>query len=210
MMKIYHVPGTRSIRAIWACEELAVPYDVVRIDFSPQYRASAEWRRLNPVGKVPALAIDDFSMFESGAMVQHILDLHRPHSLEPERGTREHALYLQWSWFAEATFARPVGEIANHRRVFAGREVPEVVEDMRARARTCAEAVDAAVASRPYLVGDAFTAADIMMGYTLLIYGRFVQPELPPNVARYWTRLQERPAWRATMAANEGAAATGR
>jgi glutathione S-transferase len=210
MFKIYHVPGTRSIRAIWVCEELGAPYEVVRIDFSPQFRASPEWRRLNPVGKVPALTFGDFSMFESGAMVQHILDLHRPHSLEPERGTREHALYLQWSWFAEATFARPVGEIANHRRAFAGREVADVVEDMRSRARACAEAVDAAVASRPYLAGDAFTAADIMMGYTLLIYGRFVEPELPANLARYWVRLQERPAWRATMAVNEGAAASGR
>ena len=62
-------------------------------------------------------------MFESGAMVQHVLDRHGGGRLEPARGTREHALYLQWSWFAEATFTRPLGEIVNHRREF-GDSVP--------------------------------------------------------------------------------------
>jgi glutathione S-transferase len=208
LLKIYHVPGTRSIRAIWACEELSAPYEIVRIDFSPQFRASAEWRRLNPVGKVPALALDDFTMFESGAMVQHLLDRHRPHSLEPERGTREHALYLQWSWFAEATFARPIGELVSHRRTFPGRENADVMDDMRARARVCAEAVDRELATHSHLVGDAFTAADIMMGYTVMIYRRLVTEELGPNLARYWARLQERPAFQATMAANDAASAS--
>jgi glutathione S-transferase len=206
MLKIYHVPGTRSIRVIWLCEELAAPYEIVRIEFTPEYRASPEWRRLNPVGKVPVIALDGYSMFESGAILQHILDRNRPTTLEPERGTREHALYLQWSWFAEATFARPVGEIVNHRRTFPGREVDYVLEDMRSRATQCVVAVDGALADRPYLVGDTFTAADVMMGYTLHIYRRLVTESLPANVERYWSRLNARPAFQATMAANEAAA----
>src|SRR5688500_13192995 len=108
MLKIYHAPGTRSIRVIWLCEELGVPYETVRVDFWSERRASSEWRRLSPLGQVPVLAVDDFTMFESGAILQHILDRNRPTPLEPERGTREHARYLQWSWFAEATFARPI------------------------------------------------------------------------------------------------------
>ncbi len=203
MLRIYHVPGTRSTRVIWLCEELGTKYETVRVDFSPEYRASPEWRALNPVGKVPVLAIDDFTMFESGAMVQHILDWHRPTALEPQPATREHALYLQWSWFAEATFARPIGEIVNHRRSFPGQEIPAVIEEMRGRASVCAAAVDGALAGHPYLVGDRFTAADIMMGYTLMIYRRLVTPELPPNLEGYWSRLTERPAFRAMMAANE-------
>jgi glutathione S-transferase len=151
---------------------------------------------------VPVLAVDDFTMFESGAIVQHILDWHAPTALEPDPKSREHALYLQWSWFAEATFARPIGEIVNHRRAFPDREVPAVIEDMRSRARLCAEAVDAALAGRTYLLGDRFTAADIMMGYTVMIYRRLVDPALPTNLERYWARLNERPAFKATMAAN--------
>jgi len=209
MLKIWHAPGTRSLRVIWLCEELGIRYQIERVSFTGPYRSSPEFRALNPVGKVPVLAIDDgshppFTMFESGAMVQHILDWHRPNDLEPERATHEHALYLQWLWFAEATFARPIGEVATHRRAFAGREIPAVMDEMRGRAKSCAEAVDAAVADHPYLVGDRFTAADIMMGYTLLIYTRLLGEQLPANLERYWSKLNERPAFKATMAANEG------
>ena len=72
---------------------------------------------MNPVGKVPVLKDDDFIMFESGAMVQYILDRHGNGQLQPKPGTPEHGRYLQWCWFAESTFARPIGEIVNHRRV---------------------------------------------------------------------------------------------
>ena len=69
MYQIYHAPNTRGIRAIWLCEELNVPYEVIHIDFSPAYRATPEWRALNPVGKVPVLVDGDLTMFESGAIV---------------------------------------------------------------------------------------------------------------------------------------------
>ena len=59
-------------------------------------------------------------------------------------GTPEHALYMQWSWFGEATFARPLGEIINHRRNFDP-EIPEVVEEMASRALLCVKAVNDAV-----------------------------------------------------------------
>ena len=142
MLRIHHVPATRGFRVIWLCEELEVPYEIVRVDFSRRYRASAEWRAMNPVGKVPVMTADDLTMFESGAMVQHVLDRHGRGRLEPARGTRDHALYLQWSWFSEATFTRPLGEIVNHRREFGDRAIGKVVEEMKARARLCLEALD--------------------------------------------------------------------
>ena len=74
MLKIHHVPLTRSFRVVWLCEELDLPYEAIPTDFSQAYRASAEWRALNPVGKVPVLLDDELVMFESGAMVQHILN----------------------------------------------------------------------------------------------------------------------------------------
>ena len=76
MLTIYHAVSTRSLRVIWTCEELKVPYQVETIPFTAEYRASQEWRKMNPVGKVPVLKDDDFIMFESGAMVQYILDRH--------------------------------------------------------------------------------------------------------------------------------------
>ena len=201
MIRIHHVPATRGFRVIWLCEELDVPYEIVPVDFSRRYRASDEWRAMNPVGKVPVMTAGDLVMFESGAMVQHVLDRHGGGRLEPARGTREHALYLQWSWFAEATFTRPLGEIVNHRREFADRAIPEVIEEMKARARLCVDALDRGMQGKEYLVGS-FTAADIMMGYALRSCQRLLPDEsLPANADAYWKRLAARDAYRAAVAA---------
>lgn len=170
MIRIYHVAGTRSVRVIWLCEELGLPYEKVAVDFSPAYRATPEWRSLNPVGKVPVLVDADVTMFESGAMVEHLLDRYGADRLRPPPGTAERAAYLQWSWFAEATFARPLGEIVNHRREFPGEAVvPAVLEEMTGRAALCLQALDAALADRQYLLGEDFTAADVMMGYSVML-----------------------------------------
>jgi len=198
MIRIYHAPGTRSIRVIWLCEELAIPYQIVIVDFSATYRASPEWRRLNPVGKVPAMSDDDFTMFESGAMVEYLLERYGKGRLRPPLGTRDSALYLQWSWFAEATFARPLGDIAQHTVVKPeAQRIPAVVDDARVRALTCMDALEAAVPGGRYLINGAFTAADIMMGYTLILARRFkvLTPSTYPNVNAYMTRLEQHPGF---------------
>ena len=121
--------------------------------------------------------------------------------LQPAPGTEAHGLYLQWSWFAEATYARPIGEIVNHRRAFgeAG-ENPAVVEEMKGRARLCSEAVDRALQGRSYLLGEEFSAADIMMGYSVMIARRFTSTEGLANLNAYWERLSARPAYQRAAA----------
>lgn len=197
MIEIYHVPGTRSVRVIWLCEELGVRYEKVDVDFSPEFRTSAEWRALNPVGKIPVMRDGDMTIFESGAMVEYILDKYGKGRLRPAPGTSESGIYMQWCWFAEATFARPLGEMVNHRRVFPQDEqVPAVVEEMADRARLCIAALDQALESQAYLCGRDFTAADIMTGYSLMLARRFdLMDEKYPNVLAYWHRLSARPAF---------------
>ena len=202
VLKIYHVPGTRAIRVVWLCEELELPYERVPVDFSPEYRASAEWRRLNPVGKVPAMTDGDLILFESGAMVEYILDRYGEGRLRPTPGSAAHAHYLQWSWFAEATFARPLGEIVNHRRVFGDESNARVLEEMRERSRICIQAIDDALDGQDYLVDGGFSAADIMMGYSIFLahWVKAMDEGEFANVAAYYARLRTRPAFARTMA----------
>ncbi len=198
MIRIYHVPMTRSVRVIWLCEELGLDYEVIPVDFSAEFRMSDEWLRMNPVGKVPVLTDGDLTLFESGAMVQYLLDRYGDGALQPTPGTPEHALYLQWSWFAEATFARPLGEIVNHRRVFAkADQSAAAIAEMQDRARLCVNAVDQALDGKAYLLGDEFSAADIMLGYSLMLADRLVPGDFPENVARYAGALFSRPGFRA-------------
>ena len=180
-------------------------YTVQPVDFSAAYRATPEWRQMNPVGKVPVLTCGSFKLFESGAMVQHLLDAYdEQRQLQPAAGTDDHATFLQWCWFAESTFCRATGEIANHKREFAGKLIEPVLDEMRDRARACMRALDEALADgRTYLLGDRFTAADIMMGYAFVSFERNVgDSALPDNAERYWQRLKARPAYQRAFEAN--------
>ena len=165
------------------------------IDFAMEWRARPEWRAISPLGKVPVLIDDDIKMFESTAMMDYILAKYGDGRLQPESGTAAHAEYLQWHWFAEATFSRPLGEIVNHGREFPGdQKISAVVEEMQNRAVAAGEMVAAHLEDRDYLLGSEFTAADISMGYTVMLFENFVPDRCPETLSDYWARLNARPA----------------
>ena len=201
MLKIFHAKGTRAFRVIWVCEELGVPYEIVPVDFSAAYRATPEWRAMNPVGKVPAMTDGNVKMFESCAMMQYVLDRYGDGRLQPARDSADYPLYLQWCWFAEATFARPLGEIVNHRREF-NPELDDVVTEMKHRATLSVTALEQALQGRQFLLGDTLTAADISNGYSLRAYRRLVSEELPSNVQGFFDRLTATPAYERTVPAD--------
>ena len=201
MLKIYHAPQTRGFRVIWICEELSVPYEVVPVDFAAEYRATPEWRALNPVGKVPVMADGDMVMFESCAMMQYVLDRYGGGRLQPARDDPGYAHYLQWSWFAEATFARPLGEIVNHRREFDP-ELDAVVAEMKGRATACVAALDAALSDRPWLLGEAMSAVDISTCYTMRGYRRMVSETLPAAAQAWFDRVTALPSFAAAVKAD--------
>jgi glutathione S-transferase len=203
MLKIYHAPRTRGFRTIWACEELAIPYEVVPTSMAKKFRASPEWRAMHPAGKLPVMTDGDFRMYESCAMTQYIIDRYGNGRLQPKPGTETHATYLQWCWYAESTFARPIGEVVNHRRSFGDNAIPAVIEEMTGRARLTAEALDGAMRGKDFLVNNEFSGADIMMGYTLMIYELVLEEALPGELPGYWARLASRPGYQATLALDQ-------
>jgi len=200
VLTIYHVPGTRSLRPIWLCYELGLPVEVATIDFSPAYRNSAEWRAISPGGKVPVLRDGDLTMFESGAMVEYILERYGNGRLRPAPGTAESALHHQWCWFAEATLIRPLGtnRFARHKGESAEELVAEAVE----KTRSSISVVESAIADRDYLLGPVFGAADIMMGYSLeLLASLKVLDDRYPACQTYLNRLRVRDAFERAMKA---------
>ncbi len=197
-MKIYHVKGTRSIRVIWLCHELNLPLDIETIPrFDAAFKASPEWRAKSPTGKVPVLEDGDISMYESGAMVEYILNRYGSADLVPSDPT-ELALYYQWCWFAEATFARPLGDIMHNTVMKPPEErIAAVVPEAKQRARLCLDGVERCVEHNQYLLGDRFTAADIMMGYSIMLAERTgVLTDDHPHSQRYYRLLEEREGFR--------------
>ncbi len=199
MLKIYHVQGTRSLRPIWLCYELDLTVEVVPIDFSPTYRNSAEWRAISPAGKVPAMRDGALTMFESGAMVEYILDRYSNGRLRPPPGTAQSALHHQWCWFSEATLVRPLG--INRLTRLRGGSSEQLGSEVDQKTHASIGVVEDAVADQDYLLGPEFGAADVMMGYSLeLLASLKMLDDRYPNSRAYLSRLRSRASFKRAMA----------
>lgn len=195
MIEIYHVPGTRSVRPIWLCYELDLLFSIEPIDFSPAFRATPQWLAISPAGKVPAMIDGDVVMFESGAIVDHILERYGEGRLRPAPGTAQSAAYRQWCWFAEATLIRPLG--INRLLARSGEADQSLAATAGQKARECLGVVDKAVCDRTFLLGSEFSAADVMMGYSLeLLASLDVLNEQFPGAWAYLNRLRLRDAFK--------------
>lgn len=199
MLRLYAAPRTRAVRIVWLLEELALPYELVRVEFQPT--TSSFFIQQTPTGKIPTLEDNGVVMCESGAIVQYLLERYGDGRLEPAIGTPERAAYLQWLHYAEATLFSPLGVViwlTRYRDDAA--DHPDLVRDAIDRAKTGFGFLERSLDGRAYLAGDAFTAADIMMGFTLLAGGMLDVVDGLPHVAAYLGRITARPAFAATLA----------
>jgi glutathione S-transferase len=195
MIKVYHSKRARSARVIWLLEELAVPYELAPIEFSPAALKSPEYLKLHPLGLVPVVQDGEHTIFESGAILEYLLESYGEGRLAPAAKSPGRALYLQWFHYGEATLARCMSDIVRQR--FRETDTPEfMIERSRVRFAAAVAVVDRALADKPYICGESFSAADIMIAYGLVV-ARIIR-ELPAefaNVTAYMARLKERPCY---------------
>ena len=201
MIKLYFAPRTRTIRILWLLEELGLPYQLERVEFRPP--AKRFFAQATPLGKLPTIEDGDVVMSESGAIVEYILERYGGGRLAPPIGSRERASFLQWLHFAESTAFPPLGIVVwlALYRDDAARH-PDLVADARARAATGLDFLERQLEGRSYLVGGEFSAADIMMGFTLVaarLLGVLVDGAHPALHA-YLARLEARPAYQKAIA----------
>ncbi len=197
-MKLYHSDKSRSTRVLWLLEELGLKYELERLPFDRKSLQSVDYLQLNPFGKVPVLVDDAVTMFESVAIIQYVLNRYGEGRLEPAMSSPQYGEYLQWMHFGESTLMGPVAQIALHAMLLpeTERSVEQETAGRRAFAHY-ARQLEKLLSTRTYLVGDDFTAADIVMGYTLASASAFgAIPEECTAVRAYLGRLQERPAFR--------------
>lgn len=201
-IKLYFAPRTRSVRVLWLLEELGLPYELARVEFVPT--TTRFFIQQTPTGKLPTIEDGDVVMSESGAIVEYLLERYDAGRLAPSVGTPARASFLQWLHFAESTAFPPLGIVAWLTRYRDdGDRHKTIVADAIGRARACLDQVERALDGRPYLVGDAFTAADVMMGFTLFAARVLeVLGDGYPNIAAYMARLEARPACRLAFAAS--------
>ncbi|HEY1777670.1 MAG TPA: glutathione S-transferase family protein [Solirubrobacteraceae bacterium] len=193
MPRLYYMPRTRSSRALWLLEESGAPYERTKV--APAERQSAEHLGRHPLGRVPALELDDGTvMFESAAICLQLADLNPDAGLIGPLGSSERALAYQWVLFAmtelEAPLFRWIREIADG----------ETESPSHERFAQAASALESALRGRDWLLGERFTVADVMCASVL---GGAHSRELLgdwPGLSAYVERAEARPAYAAAAA----------
>ena len=201
-MKIHHAPNSRSVRALWLFNELGLPYELEIYPLGDKSMRTPEYLRVHPLGRVPALEDGDLTIFESGAIVQYVLDKYGEGAMVPTAGSTDYPTYLQWLHYAEGMIMPQINIIVVETIFLPEERRNQTNVDRATKLLTrMLTAVDVHLQDREFLAGE-FSGADIMTGHACIVSGRLgADISDKPNVAAYIDRLEARPALQKAWAA---------
>ncbi|HEX6860168.1 MAG TPA: glutathione S-transferase family protein [Caulobacteraceae bacterium] len=202
MIELWHCPDARSFRALWALEELGLPYKLHLLPFPPRVRAP-EYLKVNPLGTIPALIDGETFMTESAAIVQYLVTRHGPGDLAVPPDDANYGAWLNWLHFGEATLTFPQTIVLRY-GTFERGKADAAASDYAKWFLSRLKHVDRALADGDWLCAGRFTAADISVGYALLLADHLdLLDQASPAIAAYWQRLKARPAFQAAKRAQK-------
>ncbi len=183
-MKLYFNPQSRATITRWMLDELGVDYELVHIDFETRQHKSPEYLAINPAGKVPALVDGDTTLFENGAICLYLADKYPEAKLAPAIDAPERGRFLSLMFFGSGQLEPSMGD---HLRK---------VEHHRSNGwnpwETTLDVMEKEIGEGPYLFGEWFTAADVILGSTLAWQQMFNGPMGRPIIDNYVARLLAR------------------
>jgi glutathione S-transferase len=200
MIKLYgHPMSTCTRKVLCTLHETATPFDLVTLDFAKaDHKAPAHLAR-QPFGKMPALDDDGFALYESRAMARYI-DGKAGGKLTPTDRKLD-AMMEQWISVEVENFSPNAMKFV-YQTVFQRPQTEEVLAKAGEALDLCCGVLDKALAGKTYLVGEQFTIADICyapyLEYAMLNATAKDIITKHANVASWWNRVAERPAWRKT------------
>ncbi|MFE1599147.1 glutathione S-transferase family protein [Methylobacterium sp. ID0610] len=204
---LYHSPNTRSSGALLLLEELGVPYDLQVLDMKAGENRQPAYLAVNPMGKVPAIRHGDALVTEQPAVYLYLADLYPQAGLAPALGDPLRGPYLRWMVFYGSSFEPAVVDKAQ------GHEAGRPSTSPYGSFETVLAVINERLRRGPYLLGERFTAADILWGAALTWTTMFKLVPETPEIAAYVARHQARPAVArvrekdAALAAAQGAGA---
>ena len=195
-LTLHYAPNSRASRISWLLEELELPYELNRMDFHPKDLKSDAHRARHPLGRIPVLDDDDVKIYESGAIVEYILERHKNGGLKPAVGSDQFPAYLQWFHYCEGMVMPPINTIVVHTLLLPPDRQDPVVRDQARRLLTRSWGpVEETLEGKEYLIGD-FSGADIMLGHAAFMSNRLgcIGEEMT-NLKAYVERIAARPAF---------------
>lgn len=202
MITIYHSPMTRSCRIIWLAEELGLQYSLETYELFSEQMTAPGYLAVHPMGKVPAIRDGDFVLWETLAIMEYLVAKYSDGALLPPRDTAMGATAVQWMEFGENQLTVLASEVIVHDGILPPeRTIPALIGRGRGELPKLLGIVETALAGQPFIAGDRFTAADIIMGFALPIaqHAGFLGSDTPRCLA-YHETLAARPAYQKAMA----------
>jgi glutathione S-transferase len=188
-LTLYHASPSRSSIVLWMLEEVGEPYDVHLLSLSKGENRAAGYLATNPMGKVPALKHGDTVITEVAAICTYLADEFPAAGLNVPVGTPRRGLYLKWLFFGPGCIEPAVIDRAAPRKEEARRGMLGYGDF-----DTTMNVVAKAVEQGPYLMGEQFTAADVVVGSHIRWGTMFKLIPERGEFAAYSARLAARPA----------------
>lgn len=193
-MKLYWCPKTRAVRVVWMLEELGVPYERVMIDIrDAAAKANPAFRAVSPMGKVPALEDGATRLWDSGAICAYLADQYPKAGLAPPIGSPDRGAYLQWLLYTNAVIEPAMAE------KFTGTAV-SVAAHGWGSFELMLNILRDGVARGPWILGERFSAADVLLGMSCSFMRQFKILDNEPALFAYADRCMARPAFQRAAA----------
>lgn len=209
MITLHHLEASRSFRIIWLLEELELSYQIERHERNPEtMRAQDSLKAVHPLGKAPVLIDNGFTLIESGAIIDYLLNRYDNRGLRPPVCSEDYLRFSQWMHFAEGSLMPPalltlvLNKMANARVPFFARSIVKktvngtldgfVMPDLNVKL----DFIDAELGNTGWFCGSHFSAADIQMGFALqVLHGRGLVGDNLSNIKAFLEAIRLRPAF---------------
>lgn len=185
-MQLYFNPQSRAVIAKWMLDECQAPYEIVPIDLQKGEHKAPAFMKINPAGKLPALVDGSARLFENTAIALYLADKFPQAKLAPCIDSPDRGRYLSLMVYATSQLEPSMGDALLN------------VETAPQRGWTpfeaARDAVEQELGDGPYLFGDWFTAADVMIGSMFIWKRLWKGPRERARIEAYVQRLLARPA----------------
>ena len=200
MLKVHFAPNSRAGRIIWLLEELELPYEVNKMAFHPKDLKTEEHRKRHPLGRIPVLDDGDIRIYESGAIVEYIIERHKNGGLKPDIHSDEFPQYLQWFHYCEGMVMPPINTIVVQTILLPEeRRDEKVLKQAKNLLTKALIPVDENLENKKFLIGD-FSGADIMLGHACFMSNMMgCVTDNMVNLKEYVNLISERPSFKTAI-----------
>lgn len=206
-MKLWHCQDARSLRPLWALEEMQLDYELEVMPFPPRFLQKS-FLDINPLGTIPYFVDGTARMTESSGICHYLVERYQRYDFGLHADHDEFGAYLNWLYHSDATLTFPQTIYLRYARLEPEeRRIPQAAEDYRKWYLARLRLLDAHLKAHEFLCDSRFTIADIAIGYALFLGETLgFAPSYQPQTLAYLERLKARDGFQRAQEAQRRAA----